>query len=228
MNWRTIVSQAGEFVWPTLEGGDAPEDQLIAEVEARSFSENEELALEEALRLSDREDERRKTAEAKAANFLLVAAALVPILTYLETSIWDGRLGTAPKWLTLLILAAAVSYLTNAVIWALRAVQVGAFHVIGSSDLAELWKVSRRVKARLAKKVLIATHLNQNTINDKVSSLKMAHVFMVRAIVSFCILLIVQAAVEFSFETGLANGVQSAFMFVFRDNPPNAAAVKRY
>jgi hypothetical protein len=132
---------------------------------------------------------------------LLVIATLVPLLTYLETAIWDARLGTAPRWFTLPVLAVSVGYLAGAAVWALRAVSVGTYHRVGAADLIKLWS-SSSVLDGLINETLIAVHRTQDQINAKVSAIKMTYAFTVRAIVGFFALLLVEAVSEIGNETG--------------------------
>jgi hypothetical protein len=108
-----------DIIWPTLEKPTAEEvagDTAKAQIFASSLerlnltSEFDQLALDAARRIEADEGERKRSAEVKASHVLLVIAALIPLLTYLETAIWDAKLGTAPKWLTLLILLTAVAF----------------------------------------------------------------------------------------------------------------------
>jgi hypothetical protein len=192
-----------DFIWPTLERLSAAqleamqvqERQDIEAVRTATFGTEVETALDQARRIDHDEDERRKTAEARASNFLLVLAALIPLLTYLETSIWDAKVGTAPKWITLLLLSIAVAYLAAAAFWALRTILVRTYHTIGVRDLVASM-VAQQPKEELAKQTLIGARRNQNTINVKVSAVKMAHEFMLRAVLAFCALLLVQGAFE--------------------------------
>jgi len=193
-----------DIIWPTLEKLSQTqieairdeENKIVAAVGTASFSTEVETALDQARRIDHDEDERRKTAEAKASNFLLVLAALVPLLTYLETSIWDAKAGTAPRWITLFLLSIAVAYLAGAAFWALRTISVGNYHTIGVADLLACM-IRQQPKEELAKQTLIAARRNQNTINSKVAAVKMAHEFMLRGVLAFCALLLVQAAFEF-------------------------------
>lgn len=190
-----------DFIWPTLERSRPEGDDGSDEIRKADFSGASALALQEARRIEAREEDRKKTADAKASNFLLVAAALVPLLTYLETAVWDGKVGTAPKWLTLTILAASVLYLGRAVLWALAVVRVGAYHTVGERDLIKIFSGAAPAEVSLVREILVANSENQNRINEKVSAVKMAHLFMARAIVGFCALLLVQAIAELEHET---------------------------
>lgn len=215
------MRQIFDLVWPTLEGGPpepVPQQEINTLREAK-LPQKASLALSEAQRIASDEEDRRKTAESKASNFLLVAAALVPVLTYLETSIWDAKLGTAPKWLTLIILSVAVAYLIAAVVWALRTVAVGTYHRVGSSELLQILR-QKNIEAHLARETLVVTRLNQDEINRKVSGVKMTHLFMVRTILAFCVLLLVQAFAEFGHETDIWNKINSRWNGVSGSPPP--------
>jgi hypothetical protein len=191
------------LIWPTQERPtpaqtqalEQEEQQHIAAINSAVFSTEAAVALDQARRIDESEEERRKTAEAKASSFLLVLAALVPLLTYLETSIWDAKVGTAPKWVTLIILAGAVAYLAAAAFWAMRTVSVDVYHTIGVTDLLRIM-VAPAPKEALAQETLIHARRNQNTINAKVSCVSMTHQFMLRGVLAFCALLLVQVAFE--------------------------------
>jgi hypothetical protein len=214
------MSKIRDLFWPTLEGETAeqvPADEIEA-IRQADLSQQAALALSEAQRIASDEEERRKTAEAKASNFLLVAAALVPLLTYLETAIWDAKLGTAPKWLTLIILSLAVAYLIGAVVWALRTVAVGTYHRVGSNDVLRIWRAGHNRDENLARETLIAVRSNQGEINRKVSAVKMTHLFMVRAVLVFCSLLLVQAFAEFGHEFDLWKKAYAAWTCVIHSS----------
>jgi len=193
-----------EALWPSLEDWEPQElaemrlanlDE-IEEIHSTDWSTESELALEEAKRIAQEEEERRKTAESKASNLLLAAAALAPIFTSLESTVWDGKMGTAPKWISLPILAISVLYLCWGALWSLRALTAGNYVRVYQADLVGIWKNRRGIRRQLVSKTLSSTRLNQDTINKKISSVKMAHAFLFRAIVAFGMLILVQAFFE--------------------------------
>jgi hypothetical protein len=212
------VSRLCNLIWPTLDRLEPHELAAQADVDRddeaflnqATILVDPKLALDEAHRIESGEEDRRKTAEAKASNVLLVLAAVIPLLTYLETAIWDAKLGVAPRWITLSILAAAVVYLMGAVYWAFRAISVRAYHTIGAVDLIKNLILKEDAIGKLAKEVLIGTRRNQSGTNDKVSAVKMTHEFMRRAVFVFCCLLLVQAAFELLPEGGIWHGRDSA------------------
>jgi hypothetical protein len=204
------LSRLTDLVWPTLESLEP--DELadlqranrddVEVLQGSDWPNHDKIALEEARRIAAEEEDRRKTAEGKASNILLVVAALIPLLTYLETAIWDAKLGTAPRWLTLAILAGAVAYLAGASSWALRAIAVGTYHRIGPMDLNRIWTQNANAIEALVRQTLVAVRQNQAEINRKVSAVKMTHKFMIRSIIGFSLLLLVQAIAEIGNETG--------------------------
>lgn len=199
-----MLGQLKEALWPTLEGWQPYELSEIRnsnmdetnDIRSTDWSQEAELALEEARRLASEEEDRRKTAESKASHLLMVAAALVPIFTSLETAIWDAKLGTAPKWISLPLLALAVLYLCWAALWSLRTLAASTYQKVYHADLIQIWKEGDKIKRCLAKKIFLATRSNQDAINKKISCMKMGHAFLFRAIIAFSVLLLVQAGFE--------------------------------
>jgi len=193
-----------EIFWPKLEKLNAYElEELchlkqsdIDNIQNTEWDSEIELALEEARRLLTEEDERRKTAESKASNLLLVAVALIPLLIYLETTISDGSPGTSPNWLTMFILAVAVAYLGCAGLWSFRTISVGTYHRVYPTDLVDVWNDKNGVKNLLTVKMMEAIRRNQEPINQKVSASEMTHAFLLRAIIAFSVLLLVRIGSE--------------------------------
>ncbi len=193
-----MISKVRDFFWPVLEGptvsdlkeSSRSEREDIKSIQETGWAAESNLALEEAHRLATQEDERRNTAESKASNLLVIATAFIPLLTYLETAISEAKYETAPKWVTLPILAVAIAYLCNASWWAFQTVRVANYHRIYPIDLIKIWRAGKRRQAKLASEMLIAIRRNQETVNKKVSYFSMSHKFLLRAIVAFSALLI--------------------------------------
>lgn len=202
-----MIKEIRNFFWPVLERPTVSEnnrilrleDDDVKEIKSVNWVAESSMALEETRRLVTEEDERRKTAESKASNLLVVATAFIPLLTYLETAILEGKHETAPIWITLPILGIAVAYLCNASWWAFQTVRVANYHRIYPSDLIKIWRTGKSIQKKLVAETLIAIRRNQETVNTKVSSFKMSHEFLLRAIVAFAALLLIRIAF------GLAN-----------------------
>lgn len=198
-----MIRRLTDLAWPTLERPNAErrsaaETALLADVqaiEACSFATASREAYEEARRLATDEDDRRRGAEARASGYLLVIAALIPLLTYLEGTVWGRSFGQAPQWLSLLVLAVAVLYLLGAGRWAFRTLRIGSYARIDGNDLATIWGAGGTGQLEtLTKRLLSATRRNRAAVDDKVTGIKMAHIFLSRSILWFGILLLTQVA----------------------------------
>lgn len=195
------MSKLTDFFWPTLRAWRLAEiaemrrdeKQDIAAAKDISWEDRTDLAIEEARRIADSEDDRVKTAEGKATNYLLFAGALIPLLTYLEPALTSDQGNALPKWFSSGALMLAVLYLMAAGYWAFQTVKVRTFHRLGISDLVALWHAPHP-SSRLVQETLIAARRNQSVVNDKVSCIKMAHLFLTRAFFILSLLLLMQAA----------------------------------
>ncbi|WP_417814190.1 hypothetical protein [Thalassospira alkalitolerans] len=194
-----------DLFWPVLEDWDSNElaeirnsnGDEVAEILSANFEGELTILVEESRRMYDGEEERRRTAEAKATNLLIVAGALVPLLTYLMSNVQSLVIkSTVTYWIMPLIIISG-SYLVAVGFWSLRCIRVGGFHKIYTTDLVSLWNSEGNVASSLAKKILKSVRLNQCLINDKISALKMAHAFLFRLVISLGVLLISQFLIEF-------------------------------
>jgi hypothetical protein len=189
-----------DFIWPTLAKTSALEESENALLESDKIKKIDSVgieadhlsaALEVANRIYREEEERAASSETKSFYLLLVMAALVPILTYLESAIWENKFGTAPKWVSISVLLIAVSYLLGAAFWAIRTISVRTYNTIGASDFVDIWN-SQSPLDKLTKDTLAAAVKNQKGVNAKVSCVIMAIKFLLRSIVAFCVLLFVE------------------------------------
>jgi len=105
------------------------------------------------------------------------------------SSIWEDKFGTAPKWACVLLMCAAILYTAQSGIWAFHALEVRIAHRIDVGSLAGIW-TGAGTKERLVKETLWATRQNRVGINEKVTSVKMAHAFLFRALIAFVCLLL--------------------------------------
>jgi hypothetical protein len=192
------LANVREWVWPILNPFTPSEeadfaDRLQADrkkLARMSLGTDSDAILEEARRLADSEAERRKSTDQKASTYLAVVAALVPLIVTVTTTIWDKKAGSAPPWLNMLLLGSAVAYTAVAGIWAFRVLKVAPAHRLAVGELASA--SGRKSPARiLVKQLLLCTRLNQAGVNEKVSRIKMAHEFLLRAFATFALLLAV-------------------------------------
>ena len=187
-----------EWLWPTLAKDDTEAGQRAARrrldldaIQQRSWANDTDSALEEARRLTDAEAERRKTADGKAATYLTVVSALVPILSSAAPSLWDAKQSVAQSWVTVVPMAAAITYLVFAGVWAFRTLRVAGSARVDTADLVEIWD-DPSPKARLVVELLQAVRHNHDGVNEKVTKIKMTDAFLLRAFIAFAAVLLVQ------------------------------------
>jgi hypothetical protein len=196
-----LIRRFTDLIWPTLERPKQATRTLLEEEERRDVEAIESLTFpgdiptavtEEAQRLHREEDDRRRGADARASTYLLVVGALVPLLTYLEGTVWGQSFGPAPRWLSLVVLGLAVLYLIGAGRWALHTLRVGAYHRVDVGDVVKATQIPETSSLTLLKQGLIATRRNRGPVNDKISGIIMAHLFLGRAVTWFGALLLLQ------------------------------------
>ena len=188
-----------EFWWPVLEKPTPEEAQGCVEavsnikvsIQQGNWAFGPEIALDEARRLYDAEAERRRSADTKAGIYFAAITALVPVLTSLIPNIWNDKASAAFAVTSLLIFALAVCYLVKAGLWAFHTLKVARFHHVHSSDLARIVGASDSQVA-LAKEIALAVTANYSLVNEKVTCIKMTHEFLLRAFLTFALLMVVQ------------------------------------
>lgn len=146
--------------------------------------------LDQANRIMDAEHERRKSAEGKAATYLAVLAARVPVTLSIEAAEWDHKTGPAPEWIRITILIIAVIYTAAAGWYAFRALQVRGIHVIGVYDLAKAWQGANG-QQKLAESTAHHIRASHTAINNKVTAIKVTHAHLIRAFFFFIVLLLI-------------------------------------
>lgn len=194
-----MPSSLRELFWPVLEdwspshrveSHDSRESDadLIQRV---NWTKNINLAVDEARRIAAAEEDRKKTAETKASNLLLVAVALIPLLIY--TSIPNDASLTFQSGIETFFLLAGVIYLARTVLWAFWVVSTGTFHRVYPVDLVDIWEKSLdNAPNELVAELLSSVRRNQDAINGKVSALKMAHEFLLRSFISLLVLYVLR------------------------------------
>ncbi|MCP1463359.1 MULTISPECIES: hypothetical protein [unclassified Pseudomonas] len=187
------------WVWPTLiplsptqQAEDVEWKQgIAASVQAGDWSTDSDVVLDESRRLFDAEVDRRKGADAKAGIYLAAITALIPVLVSLLPALWSDK---SSKWLGcigLVLFGLAVAFLLRAGAWAFRTLKVAGFAQLGPGELANTWKESSP-KAGLAKQLARAVLHNYSLVNEKVTGIKMTHEYLLRAFLTFTILLVLQ------------------------------------
>jgi hypothetical protein len=192
------------LVWPTLKRETSEERTSrhisnlddVAVIRSNNWSRQPDLALQEAKCLVDSELHRRRISDEKASTYLLVAAALIPLLTYLESAIWDQKAGTAPKWLSLPFLIVAVSYVVGTGFWAFKTLRVSSFVTLDATDLVAIWVTAKQIEPALAVEYLVVARRNRDVVNEKVGAIMLAHEFLLRAFFMFGALLLIESGWE--------------------------------
>ncbi|QNE07220.1 hypothetical protein [Croceicoccus marinus] len=199
--WRWLAKRCfaiGQVLWPWLEKltpeqKNTLKDNLTrdeARIDALDFGKDGDAALEEARRLAESEAERRRGTDQKAATYLPLVAALIPLVLTLVSALWEKKAGSAPIWLNMLLLGLAVAYIANAGHWAFRELKVGVSHEPGLTDFERAWG-GPHPSQTLARRLLLHTRRNRDGINWKVTCIKMAHEYLLRAFLTFSLLLLV-------------------------------------
>jgi len=186
-----------DFFWPWLvrwtpEQRTEQADRIKADLQRialADFKRDSATALDEARRLADSEADRRRGTEQKAATYLPLVAALIPLILTIVSALWEKKAGGAPIWLNLLLLGLAVSYTAAAGVWAFRVLEVSMSHEVGVGDFVYSWR-KRDPAAAQAGRLLTHARRNMAVVDWKVTCIMMAHKFLLRAFLAFSLLLI--------------------------------------
>lgn len=190
-----------QWLWPrlTLPSGspaDSPQQRWLQcqrdKVDQGSWSEKSDVALEEARRIFDAEQERRRGADSKAGLYLAAVTALMPILVTVFPDLWEEQGNKALAATLLGLFICALIYLMRAGLWALQTIKTSAAAQLGAGDIADSFS-SDRPEEQLVKHLLTAVIYNYNGTNQKVSCIKMTHEYLLRAFFCFVAFLAVQA-----------------------------------
>jgi hypothetical protein len=193
-----IWYQFKEFFWPSLEpltptqetAKISRDQQIDGNIQSFKPKKQAAVALDEARRLNDVENERRKSADQKATTYLAFVAAILPLILTVTTAFWDKKAGNVPLWLNIGLLIIAIIYTIRAGKWAFEVLKVAPSHRLGASDFDKAWKQTDPT-LHLTQSILQTIRLNEDGTNQKISSIKMTHEFLFRAFIAFFLLLAV-------------------------------------
>jgi len=190
-----------EWLWPRLTlssqpPADSPQEKWLQSQREKviqgTWSGKSDVALEEARRLFDAEQERRRGADSKAGLYLAAITALMPILATVLPDLWDEEKSKTLAGALLGIFIFALIYLMRAGLWALQTIKTSAIEQLGAGDIADSFS-SVRPEEQLVKQLLSAVINNYNGTNQKISCIKMTHEYLLRAFFCFVAFLSVQA-----------------------------------
>lgn len=176
----------------TLRAQETRRERDLAGVDAQDWSTHTDVALDEARRIFDAEMARRASADSKATTYMAVIAALVPIGLSVQGAVVEGKIGSAPSWVNLTILAIGMLYVIGAGLWAFRVLKVSAAARTDVPDVQEAWK-RRDPRMHVVRATLKAARMNWSGVNEKITGIRMAHEYLMRAFLVFAMLLIVNA-----------------------------------
>lgn len=175
-----------QVVWPrperfpadlhaeTLKNDDAL-DQSILGLKDLGGS-DASLYLEAARHITAYEDKRKAGAETRATTFIAAVAALIPLMTWAIGS-------TAPSvtcssgwgcYLWTGVFTLAVLYFITAAYWALKTLAVASYHVIGVEDIVQFKEKRLNLQKVLIQQTLLQGRRNRDTINTKLTFIKVA------------------------------------------------------
>lgn len=142
----------------------------------QSLSKVEPLVyLEAARRIADEEDRRKSGAETRATTFIAAVATLIPLMTWAlgntASTICSAGWGCV-TWTAVFILA--VVYFVTAAHWALQSLAVANYHVIGVEDIVLIRENCKNTLKELIQMTLLQARKNQDTINQKLTYIKVA------------------------------------------------------
>jgi hypothetical protein len=155
--------------------------------------------LDAAQRIADEEDRRKTGAESRATTFIAAVAALIPLMTW---SISNAATNTTctPGWGCFAwtgTFGLAVTYFITAAYWALKTLAVANYHVIGVEDLVHAKERRLNIQKTLIQQTLLQARRNRDTINRKLTYIKVAQQRFFNGLVVLGFLLILDPVSRF-------------------------------
>lgn len=172
-------------------------EATVADVEATDWSSHVEVALAEAVRITADETARRQGADTKSSTYLVVVAALVPIVAAIQVAVWEGKAGPAPKWASLAIAEMATVYMALGGFWAFRALKVTVVECVDVEDVVAAWR-RRDPRIELVRRMLTGARKTRAAIDEKLSRMLLAQDCLFRGFVALVTLLLLNAAWYFA------------------------------
>lgn len=189
-----------EWIWPRLDPETRQEivthtlksQEMYEEIEQINWEAQNQIALEEARRLFDAEQERRRGADTKAGIYLAAVTALIPVLASVLPNLWKDDMNKVFACSSITLFAIALIYLLRAGLWAFRTIKVSKFVQLGPTNLIEGWKTNNP-EQYLVRTLLKAVAYNYDGTNMKVTYIMMTHQFLIRSFLFFVVFLAFQS-----------------------------------
>ncbi|PPC94858.1 MAG: hypothetical protein CTY33_02935 [Methylotenera sp.] len=198
-----------ELIWPFVKSLTQQEitqnDLAIKDdnsaITKASWGKNPNLFLEELHRMYDEEQERRRAADTKASNYLLVAAALISILTYFGGLLGDelpsSKVAAIIGYFATTAIVFAVLYIMGFVWWSFKALKASSYETLGTVDLTKFTKsTSAQAKKNLIISLAKSIRSNQDQTNKKMTFVNLSHLFLFRIFIMFSIIAILQCLIS--------------------------------
>ncbi|WP_150429987.1 hypothetical protein [Dechloromonas sp. CZR5] len=151
--------------------------ELDAQINGLPDVDEKQLAayLEAVQRIADEEGKRKAGAETRGTTFIAAVATLIPLMTWAlgntDRSICSGGWGCF-TWTT--VFSLAVIYFVTAAYWSLKSLAVANFHVIGVEDIVLICEKKKDIIRELIQQTLLQARKNRDTINEKLTFIKIA------------------------------------------------------
>lgn len=165
------------------------------------------LYLDAAQRIADEEDRRKTGAESRATTFIAAVAALIPLMTWAISNATPPTTCT-PGWGCFAWTGAfglAVVYFITAAYWALKTLAVANYHAIGVEDLVYAKERRLDIQKTLIQQTLLQARRNRDTINQKLTYIKIAQRRFFNGLVVLGLLLMLDPVSRFSLLDGSKN-----------------------
>jgi hypothetical protein len=157
------------------------------------------LYLDAARRVLEEEAQRKSSADTRATAFIAAIATLIPLMTWALGSSSPACERGVPCIVWASVFTIAVVYLARAALWSLRTLAVANYHVIGVEDLVCMNKENKKQTTKeLIKKTLLVARKNRDTINGKLTDIKIAQRCLVNGIIVLACLLAADPWLRFS------------------------------
>lgn len=187
------LGEIREVIWPRLDeddptlAGQRAEQRKADLDEIKSAvlkAEHLDVLITEAHRVADDENARRTGADTRATTYLAILGVLAPVLVALTPTALAAGSGIARPIVTLVLFVAMSAYILWFGLWSFRVLTVAAMARLDPKNLIDLW-TEQDPRTSLIKELLYCVRWNREPVNRKITCLKMAHEFGVRALVAF-------------------------------------------
>ncbi|MGM7756766.1 hypothetical protein [Yersinia enterocolitica] len=216
------LKEVRDFFWPVLEKLTDEEirkdqknlDTDISNIKNANWNENCELAFDEAKKLNELENQRRGSADSKAAIYLTAITALTPVLVSLIPGVISNDKNCIIVVISsFIIFVYALINLLRAALWAFDTLKVSASNRVDINDLVNLWGLgSDKHKEKLTIENLCSVRKNRDGVNRKVTCIKMTHELLLRTFFAFVLLLFVQTLSSLIYTASIDNQASSTTM----------------